>query len=128
MVSDKQMRRIKGILKALPFLNVELRQIPAKTFYDVDYELLADEIVDIADDGVNDLMTIVHKDLRYENENREVVNRSRLRVDSRKWLLSKLIPKKYGDHIDVTSGGERIQPPAELRVVIDRVQNASDQQ
>ena len=88
---------------------------------------MADEIIDIADEGVNDLMTVVYGDEEYEKENKEVVNRSRLRVDTRKWLLSKLIPKKYGDKIDVTSGGERIQPPAELRVVIDRVQNATDQ-
>ncbi len=56
-------------------------------------ELIADEIVDIADDGSNDLMTVVKGDNKYEIERKEVVNRSRLRIDSRKWLLSKLIPK-----------------------------------
>lgn len=74
-------------------------------------ELIADEIVDIADDGSNDLMTVVKGDNKYEIERKEVVNRSRLRIDSRKWLLSKLIPKKYGDKMDVTSGGEKLLPP-----------------
>lgn len=32
----------------------------------------------------------------------------RLALDARKWYLSKLLPKKYGDKLDVTSGGERI--------------------
>ena len=34
--------------------------------------------------------------------------RSRLRVDTRKWALSKLAPKKYGDKVtSVLEGGER---------------------
>jgi CRISPR/Cas system-associated endonuclease Cas3-HD len=62
-------------------------------------DLLAEEILDIADDGSNDFMTIVKGDQEYEVENKEFVNRSRLRVDSRKWIASKLKPKKYGDRI-----------------------------
>jgi len=33
------------------------------------------------------------------------VNRDRLRVDTRKWLLSKLQPKKYGDKLDIEHSG-----------------------
>jgi hypothetical protein len=36
------------------------------------------------------------------------VQHQRLRVDSRKWLLSKVLPKVYGDKIDVTSAGEKV--------------------
>lgn len=36
------------------------------------------------------------------------VQHQRLRVDSRKWLLAKVLPKVYGDKIDVTSGGEKV--------------------
>ena len=32
-----------------------------------------------------------------ELTNHNVINRSRLRVDTRKWMLGKLNPKKYGD-------------------------------
>lgn len=72
-------------------------------------EAMAEEIIDIADDGTNDLMTIVKGDKTYEVENKEVTNRSRLRVDTRKWIMSKMKPKKYGEKIDVTSAGERIE-------------------
>jgi hypothetical protein len=57
---------------------------------------MAEEILDIADDGTNDY---------YENDDGKVllaaenIQRSRLRVDTRKWLLSKLVPKKYGDRV-----------------------------
>jgi hypothetical protein len=37
-------------------------------------------------------------------------NLARLQVDARKWVASKLKPKKYGDKIDMTSGGDKIIP------------------
>jgi hypothetical protein len=71
-------------------------------------EAMADEILEIADDGSNDFMTVTKGDLEYNVENKEVTNRSRIRVDARKWLMSKLNPKKYGDRMqqDVNLSGE----------------------
>ena len=63
-------------------------------------DYLAEEMLDIADDGSNDYMTVKMggKDARVEDK--ELTNRSRLRVDTRKWIASKLKPKKYADRID----------------------------
>ena len=36
-----------------------------------------------------------------EVEDTEWVNRSKLRVEARKWIAAKLRPKKYGDKIDI---------------------------
>jgi hypothetical protein len=36
------------------------------------------------------------------------VQRDRLRVDTRKWYLSKIMPKKFGEKMDVTSDGKAI--------------------
>jgi hypothetical protein len=47
--------------------------------------VLADEIMEIAD-----------------NAKFEEVMVSRLRVDTRKWLMSKIAPKVYGDKLDLT--------------------------
>lgn len=61
-------------------------------------EGMADEILEIADDGRNDWMEIQNRDgdnIGWK-VNGEAVQRSRLRIDARKWLLSKLLPKKYG--------------------------------
>lgn len=61
-------------------------------------DALAEEMLDIADDGTNDWMEKQNKDgSKYEVLNAEHVQRSRLRVDTRKWIASKLKPKKYGD-------------------------------
>lgn len=55
---------------------------------------LAEEILAISDDGSND--TYVDDDGKPRTDH-DVVARSRLRVDSRKWLASKMYPKMYGD-------------------------------
>lgn len=42
------------------------------------------------------------------------VQRAKLMVDTRKWYLSKMKPKNYGDKVDITSGGEKIESPIAL--------------
>ena len=41
-----------------------------------------------------------------KNVNHHVIQRDRLRVDSRKWALSKMNPKKYSDKLDLTNNGK----------------------
>lgn len=72
-------------------------------------DAMADEILDIADDASNDWQ--INPETGKEYINTEVVQRSRLRVDARKWLMSKMAPKKYGDKVDVTSAGEKVGSP-----------------
>lgn len=59
-------------------------------------DTLADEMLDIADDGSNDWMERDDGKLEYQGDH---VQRSRLRIDTRKWIASKLKPKKYGDKL-----------------------------
>lgn len=75
-------------------------------------EFMAEQILKIADDSSEDLMAIGMPGQERKVENREVTNRSKLRVDTRKWLLAKLHPKKYGDKVELdhTSGGKPIIP------------------
>lgn len=73
-------------------------------------ENMFDELEEIADDGSNDYMEKEREDGRVDTVfNAEHVQRSRLRVDVRKWYLSKIMPKKFGEKVDVTSGGEKIK-------------------
>ena len=64
---------------------------------------MADEIIDIADNSTNDYMEVHSKwggqEFRGWRENGEAVRRSALRVDVRKFLMSKLYPRLYGDSI-----------------------------
>jgi hypothetical protein len=54
------------------------------------------------------------------------VQRQRLRVDSRKWTASKLKPKVYGDHIDLTVRDERISVIQALEQAQARISNVTD--
>ena len=77
-------------------------------------EKMAEETLEIADCIGDDVMIL--PDGRVV-ENQKVINRDRLRVDTRKWLLSKLHPKKYGEKIsqEVTGkDGKDLIPPRTL--------------
>lgn len=69
-------------------------------------DLLAEQILEIADDGSNDSYTDDEGLTRIDHD---VIARSRLRVDARKWLASKMAPKKYGDKLAV-GGAEDLGP------------------
>lgn len=68
-------------------------------------ELLAEEITEISDNGTNDYMEKLGPDGQSEGWklNGEHVQRSRLRIDTRKWIACKLAPKLYGDKTTVES-------------------------
>jgi hypothetical protein len=72
-------------------------------------ETLADELVDIADEQCTMVRADKHGTKADDDEgNTEVVfdatavARNRLRIDARKWVASKLKPKKYGERMDST--------------------------
>jgi len=72
---------------------------------------MADELLEVADDGKNDWME------RRDDEdkasyvlNGEHVQRSRLRVDTRKWMLSKALPKVFGDKVTQEHVGDPEKP------------------
>lgn len=67
-------------------------------------ELMADELLEIADDASQDWTVGERGGLVPDHE---LVNRSRLRVDTRKWVLSKVLPHRWGDRL-----GEHPPPPA----------------
>lgn len=60
---------------------------------------LIDDILAISDDTSNDDIINKSGELVANNEH---INRSRLRIETRKWLAARLMPKLYGDrlHID----------------------------
>jgi hypothetical protein len=65
-------------------------------------DYFAEELLDIADDGSNDWMTKRFGETEVEIPNPEVLQRSKLRVDTRKWLMSKFKPKRFGDKVQHT--------------------------
>ncbi len=66
---------------------------------------LFDEILDITDDGRNDWMERRGDEDAGWVTNGENIQRSKLRVDARKWMAGKLRPKKYGDKQEIEHSG-----------------------
>lgn len=65
-------------------------------------DAMAEEMLDIADDGTNDWMARSEQRGGGYELNGEHIQRSRVRIDTRKWLASKLKPKKYGEKVEHT--------------------------
>ena len=63
-------------------------------------ETLADEMFEIADDGRNDWMERSNDAGPGFLLNGEHIQRSKLRIETRKWIAAKLKPKKYGDRVE----------------------------
>ena len=126
MYSEKQRQQIFDDICELIISGKSLRfalnevSLPAKTFFvwlrdnevlSKQYaratteraELMFEDMFDIADDGTNDWME--KKNDKGEvvgySVNGEHIQRSRVRIDTRKWALSKMMPKKYGDMIKI---------------------------
>ena len=57
-------------------------------------DFYAQECIQIADDGSNDTYELEDGIKKVSHDH---IQRSRLRVDARKWYASKLAPKKYGE-------------------------------
>ena len=101
----------------------ELDNIPPKTFFvwlredenkckqyaqatEERAEMMFEDMFDIADEEPDRIETKTG----YVIDSGHIQNK-RVRIDTRKWALSKMMPKKYGDKIDVTSAGEKITAP-----------------
>lgn len=56
-----------------------------------------EETIDITDNASNDWMEINDGENRGWRANGENIQRSKLRVETRKWMAIKLLPKMYGD-------------------------------
>ncbi len=123
-----------GIKHDLPLMKIlEAVKVDQNTFYrwidkfpefwamyararEIQAQIWEDRILQIAGDTSEDEL-FTSEGRRYQNS--EFINRSRLKVDSLKWLMSKRIPKKYGERQTVEHEGEikhivRVALPAKL--------------
>jgi hypothetical protein len=68
---------------------------------EVQLERFAEEIIDIADAVAGETESAA-------------VQAAKLRVDSRKWVAARLMPKKYGDTVRHAHGGDDTAPPIQV--------------
>lgn len=103
LTQGKSLRAICRDLEEAPSVETVMRWIDQDETFRKQYtrakldglDVMADELLDIADDGLNDTYRDAQGNVRTDQD---VIARSKLRVDTRKWYLSKLAPKKYGEY------------------------------
>lgn len=95
----------------VPHIGTILRWVAENSVFREQYEVamaqraesMFEEILEIADETKRDTIATENG----EKPNAEWISRSRLRVDARKWMLSKMLPKKYGDKMALVGDAEQ---------------------
>lgn len=74
------------------------RELQADTYFD--------QIADIADDATNDFMQRqIDEGVFVRVVDQEHIQRSKLRIEARRWMAGKLRPKKYGEKQEIEHSG-----------------------
>ena len=66
-----------------------------------------DEILEIADDSSGDYVKGDEGEIVL---NREAIERAKLKIDARKWILAKMVPKKYSEKMELEHSGSVALP------------------
>lgn len=71
-------------------------------------DAMAEEILYIADTPKHGVEKVTKANGVTEIKEGDMLGHRRLQIDTRKFIMAKMKPKKYGDKVDLTSGGEKI--------------------
>lgn len=74
-------------------------------------DAMAEDLLHIADTPVMGEIKTIKPDGTVEIKQDEMLGHRRLQVDARKWLMSKMKPKKYGEKLDMTTNGKDLPTP-----------------
>jgi len=89
-------------------------------------QLLADQIVDIADQTQLGEIVTFKDDGKEERRVADMIEHRKLRIESRKWVAAKLLPKKYGDKPIQVGGIDGKPIEAAITVQFVKSQNGED--
>ena len=79
-------------------------------------ELFAEQLIEISDDSADD----------YGDDgklNADNIARAKLKVDTRKWIVSRLLPKKYGDKLELAGNPDA---PITIQTIERKIVKAND--
>lgn len=87
-------------------------------------DFMGDSLLPIADDTSGDELVTKNGVI----ENREFVNRSKIRIETRMWLMERLAPKKYGKQVDSDEEKEAYKPPQiNVHISPEAIRKASEE-
>ncbi|KQJ43144.1 DNA-binding protein [Escherichia coli] len=74
---------------------------------EIGFEVLADEIIDLADAA--------------ENADKDQLRRHQLMIETRKWLLAKLQSRKYGERVTQEIVGNKEEAPVQIEITKEEI-------
>lgn len=79
-------------------------------------DVLFEQIIEIADTTEEGVTIETDDHGRTKEKKGDMTQHRRLKIDSRKWVVSRMNPKKYGDksEVDLTTKGESLNKKADL--------------
>lgn len=119
-------------------------ELPQKTFYewiDLDEtkskqyaractdraDFIFEEAIEIADTPIEGIVIEIDDNGRTKEKKGDMLGHRKLQVDTRKWFLSKMFPKKYGEKLEIAGDGdnplipEQKFTPEQIDKIIDRL-------
>lgn len=117
VLRDKDMPSSRTFFKWIDEDEEKVKQYARSTSIRAD--LIFDEILEISDNTIEGSVIHVKGDGTEEVRTGDMLGHRRLQVDARKWILSKMNPKKYGDksELDLTSKGEKLNTTTTVEFV-----------
>ena len=64
-------------------------------------DILFEEMIEIADTPIEGVVIETDDNGRTKEKKGDMLGHRRLQIDARKWILSKMNPKKYGDKLEI---------------------------
>jgi hypothetical protein len=82
-------------------------------------EVQQEEILEISDNCTDDVQLLIgSEDGGLGRINHSAIARAKLQIDTRKWLMSKMQPKKYGDKTVLSNDPENPLPSGNVTVAV----------
>ncbi|WBC28456.1 terminase small subunit [Rhodobacteraceae phage LS06-2018-MD05] len=82
-------------------------------------DIIFDEMLEIADTPIEGVVIETDDNGRTKEKKGDMLGHRRLQIDSRKWILSKMNPKKYGDKIQTEHSGEIKTTEPKINLLVD---------
>ncbi len=120
---DEEMPGLTTVMRWIGEAATDPEKMRFREQYDAARESRADamfeDMLEISDDARNDWMEKNGQDNPGFLLNGEHVSRSKLRVDTRKWMLGRMSPKRYGDKQAIEHSGPNGEPIKTENVATD---------
>lgn len=111
MLSEGMSLRKVCLEKGMPDKKTVLKWLREDENFVTQYARAKEEGADAMFEELNDISDETHQIIKSgaEKKSSAYAQAQRLRIDTRKWYLSKIKPKKYGEKLDLTSGDKEIK-------------------